>query len=150
MERNDYLIKKKFYAYLIPGVMMVAALQLGNLLDSVFVGNILGMTALSASNLGMPIVFYAQVPMMILTIGGSTIAGVYIGRRETGIDEHITFFAGDNIDRDRRISAKLHKIADIADFYIITCLGSHVLSIFLLTVYITCYHTIQTNWNFTF
>lgn len=84
MERNDYLIKKKFYAYLIPGVMMVAALQLGNLLDSVFVGNILGMTALSASNLGMPIVFYAQVPMMILTIGGSTIAGVYIGRRETG------------------------------------------------------------------
>ena len=42
MERNDYLIKKKFYAYLIPGVMMVAALQLGNLLDSVFVGNILG------------------------------------------------------------------------------------------------------------
>ena len=84
MERNDYLIKKKFYAYLIPGVMMVAALQLGNLLDSVFVGNILGMTALSASNLGMPVVFYAQVPMLILTIGGSTIAGVYIGRRELG------------------------------------------------------------------
>ena len=84
MERNDYLIKKKFYAYLIPGVMMVAALQLGNLLDSVFVGNILGMTALSASSLGMPVVFLAQVPMMIFAIGGSTAAGVYIGRRETG------------------------------------------------------------------
>ena len=84
MKRNDYLIRKKFYAYLIPGVMMVAALQLGNLLDSVFVGNILGMTALSASNLGMPVVFLAQVPMMLFAVGGSTVAGVYIGRRETG------------------------------------------------------------------
>ncbi len=84
MERNDYLIKKKFYAYLIPGVLMVAALQLGNLLDSVFVGNILGMTALSASSLGTPVVFISQVPLMILATGGSTVAAVSIGRRENG------------------------------------------------------------------
>lgn len=82
MERNEYLIRKKFYAYLIPGIMMVAALQLGNLLDSVFVGNILGMTALSASSLGMPVVFIAQVPMMILAAGGSTAAAVRLGRQE--------------------------------------------------------------------
>lgn len=83
MERNDFLIKRKFYFYLIPGVMMVAALQLGNLLDSVFVGNILGMPALSASSLGSPVVLFAQVPMMIAAIGGSTVAAVCIGRRET-------------------------------------------------------------------
>lgn len=96
MERNDYLIRKKFYFYLIPGVMMVAALQLGNLLDSVFVGNFLGMTALSASSLGMPVVFFAQVPMTILAIGGSTAAAVCIGRRETARASkafRISFFA---------------------------------------------------------
>ena len=82
MERNDYLIRKKFYSYLIPGVMMAAALQLGNLLDSIFVGKILGMKALSASSLGVPVVFFAQVFLMIFAVGGSTAAAVCLGKRE--------------------------------------------------------------------
>jgi len=82
MKRNDKLIKSKFYKYLLPGIMMVAALQLGNLVDSIFVGNLLGTDALSAINIGMPVVQVAQIPILMLAIGGSIVAAVCLGKRE--------------------------------------------------------------------
>ena len=82
MERNGYLIKKKFYKYLLPGIMMMAALQLGNLVDSIFVGNFLESICLSAMNLAQPVVFFAQIPMMVFSLGGSTVAGIKMGERK--------------------------------------------------------------------
>lgn len=82
MERNDKLIKRKFYSYLFPGIMMVAAMQLGNLVDSIFIGNLLGSDALSASNLGLPVVYLAQIPLLLLSVGGSTVAAIGLGKRE--------------------------------------------------------------------
>lgn len=82
MKRNDKLINKKFYSYLLPGIMMVAAMQLGNLVDSIFVGNLLGTNALSAINLGMPVVFLSQIPIIILAVGGSIVAAINLGKRD--------------------------------------------------------------------
>ena len=37
LQRNDILIKRKFNGYLVPGVMMAVAMQLGNIIDCIFV-----------------------------------------------------------------------------------------------------------------
>ena len=42
MERNDNLIKKKIYKYMVTGVMTTIALQLGNVVDAMIVGNLIG------------------------------------------------------------------------------------------------------------
>lgn len=82
MERNDYLIKKKYYSYLVPGVLMIVAMQLGNVVDSIIVGNILGTSALAAISLSTPVLFVLQLPAFMLGIGGSTQVSVYLGKRE--------------------------------------------------------------------
>lgn len=82
MDRKDTLIKRKFYKYLLPGIMMVAAMQLGNLVDSIFVGNLLGSNALSAQNIALPVVYFSQLPMMIFSYGGSIVASICLGKRE--------------------------------------------------------------------
>lgn len=82
MERNDYLIKKKFYSYLLPGILMVVAMQLGNVVDGIIVGNILGSSALAAISLSMPILYILQLPAFILGMGGSAQASVYLGKRD--------------------------------------------------------------------
>lgn len=82
MERNDYLIKKKFYSYLLPGVLMVVAMQLGNVVDGIIVGNLLGSSALAAISLSMPVLYVLQLPAFILGIGGSAQASYYLGNRD--------------------------------------------------------------------
>lgn len=82
MERNDYLIKKKFYSYLLPGVLMVVAMQLGNVVDGIIVGNILGSSALAAISLSIPVLYVLQLPAFILGVGGSAIVSNYLGKRE--------------------------------------------------------------------
>lgn len=82
MERNDYLIKKKFYSYLVPGVLMVVAMQLGNVVDGIIVGNILGSSALAAISLSIPVLYVLQLPAFILGVGGSAQASVYLGKRD--------------------------------------------------------------------
>lgn len=82
MERNEYLIKRKFFKYLFPGIMMVAAMQLGNLVDSIIVGNLLGVNALSAINIGMPIVFLSQFAMILLGTGGSIVSSIFLGKHD--------------------------------------------------------------------
>ena len=82
MERNDYLIKKKFYSYLLPGILMVVAMQLGNVVDGIIVGNILGSSALAAISLSMPVLYVLQLPAFILGVGGSAQASVYLGKRD--------------------------------------------------------------------
>ena len=40
--RNDKIIRRKFYQYLIPTVLMVLAMQFGSLADAIVIGNFLG------------------------------------------------------------------------------------------------------------
>lgn len=91
MERNDYLIKKKFYSYLLPGVLMVVAMQLGNVVDGIIVGNILGSTALAAISLSMPALYVLQLPAFILGVGGSARVSYYLGKREVSKASKVFF-----------------------------------------------------------
>ena len=53
-ERNHQLLDIKIRQYLLPTVMMKLALQLGNVVDAMLVGNLLGADAMAAVSLSMP------------------------------------------------------------------------------------------------
>ncbi len=84
MERNAYLINKKIHQYILPGVLMTVAMQLGNVVDGMIVGNLLGPEAMAAIELSMPVLLLLQMPAMMLAMGGAAEAAVLLGRRETG------------------------------------------------------------------
>lgn len=82
MERNEKLIKTKLWQYLLPSIMMTAALQMGNIVDTMLVGNILGADAMSAVKVGMTIDNIMEIPGYVLGVGGSVAAGILLGKRE--------------------------------------------------------------------
>ena len=84
MERNAFLINKKIHQYILPGVLMTVAMQLGNVVDGMIVGNMLGPEAMAAIELSMPVLLLLQMPAMMLAMGGAAEAAVLLGRRETG------------------------------------------------------------------
>ena len=81
-ERNDYLIKSKFYQYLLPSVMMVLALQAGDIVDSVIVAHLLGSGAMAAITLCLPVLNVLQMIPFLLAVGGSTVTAVLLGKME--------------------------------------------------------------------
>lgn len=80
-QRNERLIENKIWKYLLPGIMMSLALQLGNIVDTIFVGNFLGTEAMSAITLVLPMETLIQVTGYCLGMGGSIAAGILLGRR---------------------------------------------------------------------
>ncbi len=81
MERNAYLIQKKIYQYILPGVLMTVAMQLGNVVDGMIVGNLLGSEAMAAIELSMPVLLTLQMPALMLAMGGAAEAAVLLGKR---------------------------------------------------------------------
>ena len=79
--RNDKIIRRKFYQYLIPTVLMVLAMQFGSLADAIVIGNFLGDGALSAASLALPVVFLVEIPGMMIGTGASIVGANYIGKR---------------------------------------------------------------------
>ena len=72
MERNGFLINKKIHQYILPGVLMTVAMQLGNVVDGMIVGNILGPDAMAAIEISMPVLLLLQMPAMMLAMGGKS------------------------------------------------------------------------------
>ncbi|MBQ6559012.1 MAG: hypothetical protein IJL81_06545, partial [Clostridia bacterium] len=82
LKRNEKLIKTKLLQYLLPSIMMTLALQVGNIVDTMLVGNILGSEAMSAVQIGGTILLLIQIPGYMLGIGGSISAGILLGKRD--------------------------------------------------------------------
>ena len=82
LKRNDKLVSRKFYQYLLPSIMMIFAMQFGSLLDGIIVGNFLGNDALSATAIVMPILYFIQLPGFALGIGGSIVVANLLGKRD--------------------------------------------------------------------
>lgn len=80
-QRNDRIVRRKFYQYLIPAVIMAMVMQLGSLVDAILIGNILGEDALSASSLGLPIVYLVELPGMMIATGAGIAAANLLGKR---------------------------------------------------------------------
>ena len=81
MERNAFLINKKIHQYILPGVLMTVAMQLGNVVDGMIVGNLLGPDAMAAIELSMPVLLLLQMPALTLAMGGAAKAAVFLGKR---------------------------------------------------------------------
>ena len=82
LKRNEKLIRTKLWQYLLPSVLLTAALQIGNVVDTILVGNILGTDAMSAVQIGMTVDNIMELPGYVLAVGGSIAAGMLLGRRE--------------------------------------------------------------------
>ena len=81
MERNAFLINRKIHQYILPGVLMTVAMQLGNVVDGMIVGNLLGADAMAAIEISMPVLLLLQMPAMLLAMGGAAEAAVLLGKR---------------------------------------------------------------------
>ena len=62
LKRNETLIKKKLWQYLIPSIMTNMAMQIGNVVDTILVGNILGKEAMSSVQIGSTVLLLIQIP----------------------------------------------------------------------------------------
>ncbi|MEE1261457.1 MATE family efflux transporter [Ruminococcus sp.] len=82
MQRNDYLIKRKFNSYLIPGVLMVMAMQLGNIVDSILVSGIIDIDGMTAISLSLPVLYFAQIIGFAIGVGGAVTISVMLGKRQ--------------------------------------------------------------------
>ncbi len=82
MERNSFLINKKIHQYILPGVLMTVAMQLGNVVDGMIVGNLLGAEAMAAIEISMPVLLLLQMAAMMLAMGGAAAAAVLLGKRD--------------------------------------------------------------------
>ena len=81
-ERNHRLIDGKLTKYLLPSVMMTMAMQLGAIVDTMLVGNLLGTQAMSAIRLCMPVMTVEQVVGYGLGTGAAIAAGTLLGQRD--------------------------------------------------------------------
>ncbi len=82
MKRNDYLIRKKLFNYIVTGVMTTVALQLGNVVDGMIVGNLLGSMGNGAISASTPFVYLIQAAAILLGTGGSVAISVFLGKRD--------------------------------------------------------------------
>jgi len=76
-------IVSTFFKYLIPSVAGLIAMTSASLVDGVFIGNYVGITALAALNLIIPILTLLSGVGIMLSIGGSVRGGKYIGEGNT-------------------------------------------------------------------
>ncbi len=82
LKRNEKLIRTKLLKYLVPAIMTNLALQAGNIVDTILVGNILGTNAMSAVQIGGTVLLVIQIPGWMLGIGGSIVVGNCLGKRD--------------------------------------------------------------------
>lgn len=82
MERKSYIISQQFMKFFVPTIMMNMALSMSIVIDGMIVGNILGPEALAAVNLVLPVTLIFNSLYVLLSMGGSALYAVALGRRE--------------------------------------------------------------------
>ena len=82
MRRNDYLIKKKFNSYLVPSVLMIMAMQLGNIVDGILVAAFIDIDGMTAISLSLPVIFFIQIFGFAIGVGGAVVISVQLGKRQ--------------------------------------------------------------------
>ncbi len=82
-ERSGRLLQRKFLDFLLPSVLMSAAVSLAAMLNSIIVGNLLGEEALSVFGFASPIIFCINTVFLMFGAGGVACAAMAKGRRES-------------------------------------------------------------------
>ena len=71
-----------FFRYVIPSIVSLLAISTASVVDGFFVGNFLGADALASVNLLMPYFALLFGIALMLAVGGSVKAGIYIGKKD--------------------------------------------------------------------
>lgn len=79
----DGAIIPTFFRYLIPSVIGILAMTSASIIDGIFIGNFVGVEALAAVNLIIPILSLLFGVGLMLSIGGSVRAGKYLGEKNS-------------------------------------------------------------------
>ncbi|MFC1234983.1 MATE family efflux transporter [Vibrio sp. F74] len=77
----DGPILTTFLKYLLPSIVGMLAMSSASLVDGIFIGNFVGVPALAAVNLIIPILSVLFGVGLMLSIGGSVRAGKYLGEK---------------------------------------------------------------------
>ncbi len=77
----DSAVIPTFFRYLIPSIVGLIAMTSASIVDGIFIGNFVGVEALAAINLIMPILSLLFGVGLMLSIGGSVRAGKYLGEK---------------------------------------------------------------------
>ena len=72
-----------FISYLMPSLLGLIAMTTASLVDGMFIGNYVGVSALAAVNLIIPITTLLFGVSMMISIGGSVRGGKYLGEKNT-------------------------------------------------------------------
>lgn len=81
-ERSGKLLDQAFRQYLLPTVMTSMAFTLAAVVDSVFVGNLLGSDALAAVGVCQPLIYIINMIYYLFGVGGMTLASTACGQRD--------------------------------------------------------------------
>lgn len=73
---------KQFYNYVIPSIGSMLVIGLYFVVDGMFVGRGVGINGLAAVNLATPFISILTSVTMMITMGGATIASIYLGMTE--------------------------------------------------------------------
>lgn len=68
-----------FFHYAIPSVIGMLAVTSAGVIDGIFIGNVVGATALAAVNISMPVFALFASVVFMLAVGGSVMCGKFIG-----------------------------------------------------------------------
>jgi len=77
----DGPILATFLKYLLPSIVGILAMSSASIVDGIFIGNFVGVPALAAVNLIIPILSVLFGVGLMLSIGGSVRAGKYLGQK---------------------------------------------------------------------
>ena len=67
---------------MLTGVMTTVALQLGNVVDAMIVGNLIGSLGNGAITAGTPYVYVLQAAAILLGSGGAVTMAILLGKRD--------------------------------------------------------------------
>lgn len=69
-------------AFSVPAIISMVLTSLINVADGFFMGNFIHKDAIAAVNLGLPIIYLFLATGLMVSVGGSVIAGMLMGRKD--------------------------------------------------------------------
>lgn len=97
LKRRGSLINRKFFSYIIPTTLTMAATSLASVIGGILVGNLLGARELAAIGLSEPIIYIMNMTFLLFSVGGTTCSAIAKGKRndaQANVLFSLTFLLG--------------------------------------------------------
>lgn len=80
---NSKELSKHFWRFLWSSILIALSGCLGNIVDAIIVGNLIGADGVSAINLTKPVVQFMFTLSMLLSAGAGMLVGMEIGKKDS-------------------------------------------------------------------